>query len=361
MNLMATNELGETALHCAVHVCHVHVDIVKYLLINCNCDPMTADTDGWIPLHFAADLGQFTTVEYLLSTDKGNPLAEDNEGRTPISLALSKSIEHPNMVSVFKKFYKMKISHPIDSYVNILLLGNSGAGKSTLGHVITNTSTGSVVLGSFRNVKEVEPCTVGIIPTELQHKTLGNIILHDFAGHSEYYSSHGAIIENLFGFGGIFVVVINMLEKEAIKQLRYWQTIAKNEEEKARDQPHDIIVVVSHVDKISGHTERRRGIEKAIGSEPLYFLDCRKLGGTSMGSFLNKLSSACEHIRTTREIKLNSHYHEMYHLLEDMSENILTLSTFSYSILFNSNAISNVSHFLFNFNQSSFMKSLRCF
>lgn len=45
-----------------------------------------------------------------------------------------------------------------------------------------------------------------------------------------------------------------------------------------------------------------------------------------MGSFLNKLSSTCEHIRSTREIKLNSYHHEMYHLLEDMSENILTLS-----------------------------------
>ena len=39
------------------------------------------------------------------------------------------------------------------------------------------------------NVKEVEPFTAGIIPYKLQHKTLGNIILHDFAGHSEYYSS----------------------------------------------------------------------------------------------------------------------------------------------------------------------------
>ena len=270
MNLMATNEHGETVLHCAV----CHVDVVKYLLTDCNCDPMTADKDGWTPLHFAANLGQFATVEYLLSTDKCDPLAEDSKERTPISLALSKSVEHPNMVSVFKKFYKMKVSHPIDSYVNILLLGNSGAGKSTLGHVITNTSTGSVVLGSFRNVNKAEPCTAGIVPTELQHKTLGNIILHDFAGHSEYYSSHSAVIENLLGFGGIFVVVINMLEREAIKQLRYWQTIAKNEVQKAHDPPHDIIVVVSHVDKISGHTEKRRGIEKAVGSESLYFLDC---------------------------------------------------------------------------------------
>ena len=325
MNLMATNKIGETVLHCAV----CHVDIVKYLVVDCICDPMSADNDGWTPLHFAANLGQFATAEYLLSTDKCDPLAEDNEGRTPYSLALSKSIEHPNMVSVFKKFNKMKISHPIGSYVNVLLLGNSGAGKSTLGHVITNTSTGSVVLGSFRNVKEVEPYTAGIIPTELQHKTLGNIILHDFAGHSEYYSSHSAVIENLLqGFGGVFVVVINMLEKEAIKQLHYWLTIAKNEAQKAHDQAHDrcyILVVASHVDKISGHIERSR-IEEAVGSESLYFLDCRKLGGTSMVSFLNKLSSACENIRSTRENKLNPYHHEMYYLLEDMSENILTFS-----------------------------------
>ena len=81
-------------------------------------------------------------------------------------------------------------------------MGNPGAGKSTLSLVVNDTATGSIVLGSIvlgsiRNVKGVVPCTAGIIPYKLQHMILGNIILHDFAGHSEYYSIHSAVIENL--------------------------------------------------------------------------------------------------------------------------------------------------------------------
>ena len=172
------------------------------------------------------------------------------------------SQDHPHIHSIFKKFGQIKVSHPVDSYVNVLLLGNPGAGKSTLSHVIIDTATGSIAFGSFRNVKAVEPCTAGIIPYKLQHKTLGNIILHDFAGHPEYYSSHSAVIENLLqGSGGVFLIVVNILEKEAVKQLHQWLTVVRNEAQKALDQCH-IIVVASHVDDISDPIERRKRKEE---------------------------------------------------------------------------------------------------
>ena len=107
--------------------------------------------------------------------------------------------------------------------------------------LLTQLLHGSFALGFFRNVKGVEPCTAGIIPYKLQHKTLGNIILHDFAGHSEYYSSHSAVIENLLqGSGGVFLIVVNILEKEAVKHLHQWLTVVRNEAEKALDQCHVI-------------------------------------------------------------------------------------------------------------------------
>uniref|UniRef100_A0A1X7UT36 Uncharacterized protein n=1 Tax=Amphimedon queenslandica TaxID=400682 RepID=A0A1X7UT36_AMPQE len=52
--------------------------------------------------------------------------------------------------------------------------------------------------------------------------------------------------------------------------------------------------------------------------------DCRKLGGS--GSFFNKLSSACESIRSTSGRNLSLYCHMMYGLLEERKENILTLS-----------------------------------
>ena len=323
---MTTDWFNMTTLHYAAQ--GRSTDLIKYLINDCNCDPMSVDSDKRTPLHYAVRGNNSDAVEYLLSTGKCDPLARDFDGDTPMKLAAE---YHKNLIPIFKKFGKIKSSHPVDSYVNVLLLGNPGAGKSTLSHVITDTATGFVAFGTFRNVKGVEPCTAGIIPTKLQHKILGNIILHDFAGHSEYYSSHSAVIENLLqGSGGVFLIVVNILEKEGVKQLHQWLTVVRNEAQKALDQCH-IIVVASHVDEISDPIERRKReeeLQKIIGRERCdsVYLDCRKLGGSGMGSFFNKLSSACESIRSTSGRNLSLYCHMMYGLLEERKENILTLS-----------------------------------
>ena len=322
---MTTGWFDMTTLHYAAS--EGSTDVIKYLINDCNCDPMSVDSIKQTPLHDAVFGNNSDAVEYLLSTGNCDPLARDRDGDTPMKLAA----KYKNLIPIFKKFGKIKSSHPVDSYVNVLLLGNPGAGKSTLSHVINDTATGFVAFGTFRNVKGVEPCTAGIIPTKLRHKTLGNIILHDFAGHSEYYSSHSAVIENLLqGSGGVFLIVVNILEKEGVKQLHQWLTVVRNEAQKALDQCH-IIVVASHVDEISDPIERRKReeeIQKIIGRERCdsVYLDCRKLGGSGMDSFFNKLSSACESIRSTSGRDLSLYCHMMYGLLEERKENILTLS-----------------------------------
>ena len=333
-NLMTTNTIGLTVLHLAVK----HIDVVKYLINECSCNIMVTDKDGWTPLHYAAARwGTLEVIEYLLSTGNCDPLAKNNEGKTPLQLAKERERWYivsyaPNsdaVIGIFKKFGDIKISHPIDSYVNVLLVGNPGAGKSTLSHVINDTAS-FTLFGSFRNVGGVVPCTAGIIPYKLQHRTLGNIILHDFAGHSEYYSSHSAVIENLLqGSGGVFLIVVNILEKEAVKQLHQWLTVVRNEAQKALNECH-VIVIVSHVDEISNPVERRRKeeIQEIIVRERCdsVLLDCRKLGGSGVDSFFNKLSSACESIRSTSGRNLSLYCHMMYGLLEERKENILTLS-----------------------------------
>ena len=327
-NLRATNKKGETILHCAVE----HVDILKYLIDECSCDPMATTLDGRTPLHYAANFGCSASVEFLLSTGNSDPLAKDKYGKTPFQLAKERQQNNgTNTLPIFNKFSNIKSSHPIDSYVKVLLLGNPGVGKSTLSHVINDTATGSFVLGSFRNVGGVVPCTAGIIPYKLQHRTLGNIILYDFAGHSKYYSSHSAVIENLLqGSGGVFLIVVNILEKEAVKQLHQWLTVVRNEAQKALNQCH-VIVIVSHVDEINNPAKRRKRkeeIQEIIVRERCdsVFLDCRKLGGSGVDSFFKMLSSACESIRSTRGRNLSLYCHMMYGLLEERNENRLTLS-----------------------------------
>ena len=324
---MCKDENGWTPLHHAAQ--YESLNVMKYLITECNCDPMVTIYYGSTCLHYAVWYKQYSIIEYLLSTGKVDPLAKNKDNVTPLQLTKGDD----KMRSLFIKFGKVETSHPVDSYVNVLLLGNPGAGKSTLAQVIIER-TSITFLPQFRAVKGVELCTAGIIPTKLQHKELGNIILHDFAGHSEYYTSHTAVIENLLqSSAAVFVVLVNILEEEATKHLQQWLTIVTNEVHKALKQCH-IIVVVSHVDKMTDVVTKKRKQtqlqqiirERCDAHVSIEYLDCRKLGGSSIGSLLSNLSSACRSIRNTSGRNLSLYCHMMYGLLEESTQNILSLS-----------------------------------
>ena len=91
---------GWTCLHYATLGLGNHVDLMRYLIDECHCDPMAVDRDGWTPLHWAANWGKSAAVEYLLSTGKCDPLAKNNNGNTPFKLAKEKG--HSNTLPVFK-------------------------------------------------------------------------------------------------------------------------------------------------------------------------------------------------------------------------------------------------------------------
>ena len=81
-------------------------------------------------------------------------------------------------------------------------------------------------------------------------------------GHSEYYSSHGTVIENILrSSAGISLIVINILQKEAIRQLRQWLQVVRNKAQTTLEQCQ-LIVVVSHVDAVDLPIESRRRKEE---------------------------------------------------------------------------------------------------
>ena len=325
---MCKDNNGWTCLHYA-GACG-SLDITKYVITECNCDPNVALKDGSTCLHLAVESNHISVIEYLLSTGMANTLAKNSRNQKPFDVKKSNKA----LQNLFTKFGKIKLSHPVDSFVNVLLLGNSGAGKSTLAKVITERAS-TTSFGQFRNVQGVEPYTAGIIPTKLKHRELGNIIVHDFAGHPEYYTSHTAVIENLLqGSAAVFVIVVNIM-KEATKHLQQWLTIVTNEVSKALNQCH-IIVAVSHVDEMIDRVTRERKQselqqiikERCDISVSVLYLDCRKLGGNRL--LINKLSSACQSIRNTSGKNLSLYCHMIYCLLEESKQNILSLSDIVY-------------------------------
>ena len=90
-NLMATNKWDETILHCAVK----DIEVVKYLIIECNCDPMTVfNVDRDTVLHYAAKEGLLDLLKFMIDHHNCNLMATNKWGKTILHCAL----EHTEVV-----------------------------------------------------------------------------------------------------------------------------------------------------------------------------------------------------------------------------------------------------------------------
>ena len=334
---MNKNKNGNTVLHLACIVNHTFM--VRYLINECHCDPMIENNDGNTVLHIACQhCGSYTSIiKELVSTGKIDPLTKNKLGLTPLMLVPEQQKE--KMKAVLAKFGKIQISHPVNSYVNAVLLGNPGVGKSTLAQVIIQRSSGvfASVRGLFQYVKGVELCTAGIIPSKLEHRELGNVILHDSAGQSEYYSSHIAVLENLLhGSAAVFVIIVRLSEKEVYKHLHHWLTIVENESQKALGQCH-VVIVASHIEEVvqkdrpgiyrelADITSSRLSQQNGLVDCGLVPLDCRRLVGGELSSFTTTLSSACQSIRSANTREMSLYCHMLFALLDETKESVYTL------------------------------------
>ena len=329
------NNGGDTPLHVACRM--RHIEMVQYLIGECRCTPMIKNNTDNTPLHLACYVGHsIAVIEYILSTGKIDPLAKNTFGKTPLQMVDESKRE--KVKQSFAMFGKIKMSHPVNSYVNVVLLGNPGAGKSTLAQVIIQRASGvfASIRGLFQYVKGVELCTAGIIPSKLEHRELGNVILHDSAGHPEYYSSHIAVLENLLhGSAAVFIIVVSLSDKEVRKHLQQWLTIVENECQKALGQCY-VITVASHIDEVDqsnlpniyrelAEISSSRLSQQSIVNCGLVHLDCRRLVGGELSSFTTTLSSACQSIRSTNTREMSLYCHMLYALLEEKEKSVYTL------------------------------------
>ena len=346
---------GYTPLHHAAH--ERHTDIVRYLVQNCNCDVNVRDDDGKTPLHHAAHNGDTDTVKCLAEHTAAVVMATDHDGVTPFDLACqhnysnrnipvikyflsipvvlesftnktsdySSPLSDANVATIFHRFECIHISHPVGSFVNIFLLGHTGAGKTSLCHALKERSS-FFKIGKF--VKGVKTLTAGIVPNKLRdHKSLGNVIVHDFAGQPEYYSSHAAILESLLqNCGAVFVVVIN-LTQDLSQQVRFWSGIVRNECQKVMSSECHLIVIASHADRAEfKQIELKAELTEAGYSDvPIFSLDCRLRSSDNLHSFVKDLSHLCTSIRNKQSASISLYCNFLYSILEALKDNICTL------------------------------------
>ena len=279
--------------------------LVEYLLSKLSV--LSTDNDGNTPLHTCASHGQTLCVEALLSAN-APPLIRNNTGQTPMDVAIGRArvvleeyllknhrklqFNYNAMLGLAKSRYSGE--YPV---TRLFVLGNPGAGKSTL---VESFKTEGFLRSFWGEIPEssVTPHTPGIIPTVYLNKHHGRVLLYDFAGDQEYYSSHAAILENLVSSksgNNLMIIVVDLRgDEEAIEEsLHYWVAFVKFQRCATK---LSLLIVGSHSDSIPlGQMGEKIGVlEKFAGANSLqaeagYFtLDCRK--PKNMTSLQNQIS-----------------------------------------------------------------------
>ena len=302
-NPMSKDARNLTPLHYACR--YGNLCIVQYLINELHCDPMAKEKSGWTPFHFACYYNQVCIVKYLLFTDKVDPLAKNDDGKTPLYFATY--WKNYDLLKLFRSFTQSQrdaIDFPVHTYTKLILTGYSGAGKTTLSQLILLLANDVGFFSSGR-VTDVECLTAGIIPLHCKSKVkeLGNMIIYDFAGQQEYYSSHAAVLEPMKNSPSIFVCIVDLSQcmDKISESIRYWISFIEDTCSSTQESSH-IIIVGSHADlvKLSQELKEKSSLVESIavsGVKQLRYqgfvsMDCRQSKTKEARSFRFLLSTS---------------------------------------------------------------------
>ena len=323
INVNIHGDAGNTPLHTACQ--YGQLDIIKFLMSTDKINPMSTNKIGDTPLHIACTCGYVNIVKYLLSTGSVDPMAENRNQHTPVQLAGHKY----GILTLFQPFEQCRVDFPIESYSKVFLCGNTSNGKSSLANSLwqrVNVISWLEMLNPFKQQKKVEPLTAGIVPHQLESNEIGNIVLYDFAGHPEYYSSHEAVLATLMlRSPAVFIILVKLTDKleDIEKQLYYWASFIQNVCS-GMLKKSQVIVVGSHADDkeakngkvLVEHLDLSR-ILKNIGKleyKGFVAMDCRKQNGREFDQFITYLSESNQAV-VDRSDSISFYCHVLYAFL----------------------------------------------
>ena len=316
-----------------------YLNVVKYLIAELNCNPQCTDKEGRNPLHYACASGQLQIVQYfhsekfsdlvhtthsgdtllhsacktnqievvqfLLSTGKCDPLCRNDEELTPVEISTS-----PEVRELLDRYCEGK--YPLESVVKVFVFGDPLAGKSSLSKAIqTNSGFLNSLIGQFQRVKGTRQQTAGIDSFTYSSKKFGNVVIYDFAGQREFYTSHAAFLQNSSSnIAGIYLLVVNIsqCEDDISKSLQYWVSFIQECCAHSETKPC-VIFVGSHADLLASgdvdqafkllerfpqHSDDVGHFYKVGG---IVCLDCTRPASHYLGRLCSYLRTSCNSVR----------------------------------------------------------------
>ena len=315
----------ETLLHYACW--NGWYEVVRVLVEQYHCDPKCQDREGYTPLHDACgNTAQLDIVRYLVTEHGCDPLRPTKYGLTALGRATNRG--HADVVAFFtteviESIAGYSSSHPFKPTSKVFVLGNPSAGKSTLVKAIQNRLTDTTIFGSFtdrfRRVSGVELCTAGIIPVLIESPK-GDIILYDFAGQYQYYSSHAALLESFVSSPGsliLMVVDLSKTKEEITRTLHYWNCFIESHcmKENVHGKP-EVYIVGSHVDivKSQGGSQKVSDIVGYLSSHSstqfvnqVFTINCTQLASGGLKKICDVISESCIRFQDTFTIAVQVH------------------------------------------------------
>ena len=326
-NPSCKNMNGQTPLYCACS--YGNLETAQYLISEVYCNPACANNYGCTPLHIACSNGHPQIVHFLLSTNKVNPMAEDKDGETPIDYAIDNDFY--DILKLFEPFQQCRKDFPVHTYTKVILMGYSGAGKTTVSQLIiqltsrTSSIFSSLSIGRFISV---ESLTAGIMPLHVESKVkkVGNMVIYDFAGQHEYYSSHAAVLERLMKKGAAIFLCITDLSKPMVnisESIHYWLSFIESTCITAQRSSH-VIIIGSHADMITSSQELREKsfLAKSIAESRITRLtyggfvsmNCCQSKSKAVNNFMSLLSRSQQSVRSFQP-RVSLYCHMLYAFL----------------------------------------------
>ena len=291
---------------------------------------LTVTHRGGFVLYFLCRNNEVNVVHYLLSEMHCNVHATTKDGSSAVTLTRSSDVIQELLryganikdvrVQYRSEFPASCPKQQAKPVVTTFVVGDPEAGKTTLVKALETQSEGFYrIIDRFVKVSGIDQRRAGIIPHRIENQEFGHLTIYDFAGHKEFYGSHGTMLRNtMAGSSATIFLLLADLRKDAVEfkhSILSWLSFIDIQRPSVDPQPH-VIVVGSHADEVKSEAEislKKSMVHSLVPTSAFSYLsfagffpvNCCYSVSSSMSELRRCLAKTCDNIRNKVELSFN--------------------------------------------------------